>query len=212
MGYGRNFSARWVSPFSLFYLLPGEGIRVPEVEVEFRSNANLEVARSNIIYQHKVPIYAKKPACPLQKCISLKSIAAIGLLACIFQYRYLLALPIYNSRYWVTKHGKQGLLMPCIYTNYSLYNMLHLEVVTRHNFLPWGFIFIHYLWKLILRSKWSILRAWFSLDYTHFFMKDDSITLYDICSPEQIKSPHYYEFQFPWYFGVYFILFWGHSV
>lgn len=85
VGYGRNFSARWLSPFSLFYLLPGEGIRVPGVEVEFRFNANLEVARSNIIYQHKVPICAPKPACPLEKCICLKSIAAIGLLACIFQ-------------------------------------------------------------------------------------------------------------------------------
>ena len=40
-------------------------------------------------------------------------------------------------------------------------------------------------------------------------MKDDSITFYDICFPEQIKAPHYYEFLSSWYFGVYFILFEG---
>lgn len=87
--------------------------------------------------------------------------------------------------------------------------MLYLEIVTRHNSLPWGFTFIHYPWKLILRSKWGILCAWFSLDYTHFFMKDDSITPYDTYSPEQIKAAHYFEFLSPWISGVYFMLFKG---
>lgn len=118
---------------------------------------------------------------------------------------YLSELPIYNCKYWVMEHGKYGLLIPCIYINYSWCNILHLEIITRHNSLPWGFIFVHYPWKLILCSKWGILCAWFSLDHTHFFMKDDSIILDDIHSLEQIKAAHPYKSLSPQFLfvGVY---------